>query len=106
MFTIDVRFTADEAISLMRAIAAKQWTEPDAEKRDDLELIRLRLYDRLYHGQPEPIRIDMGCLADKRKHERQQSRIPDGQPAHDTQQGPAPRPELKSPRTEHGWRAA
>ena len=62
MFTIDVPLTADEAISLMRIIAAKQWTERDAEKRDDLELIRLRLYDRVYHDRREPIRIDMGCL--------------------------------------------
>ena len=106
MFTIDVPLTADEAISLMRVIAAKQWTERDAEKRDDLELIRLRLYDRLYHGQPETIRIDMGCLADKRKHERHHSRIPEGQPAHDTQQGHAPRPELKSIRNEHERLAA
>jgi hypothetical protein len=106
MLTIDVRFTTDEAISLMRAIAAKKVREPDADKRDDLELIRLRLYDRLYHGQSEPIRIDMGCVADKRKHERQQRPIPDGQPAQDPQRGHAPRPELKSPRTEHEWRAA
>ena len=102
MFTIEVPLTADEAISLMRVLAAKQWTERNKEKRDDLELIRLRLY----HCQPEPIRIDMGCLADKRKHERQQPRIPDGQPAQDPQQVHASRPELKSPRTEHEWRAA
>ena len=65
MFTVDVRLSIDEAIALMRAIAAKQWTESDAEKRDDLELIRLKLYDRIYHRQAETIRIDIGCLTDK-----------------------------------------
>lgn len=82
MFTIDVPLTADEAVSLMRMIAAKQWTEASAEKRDDLELIRLRLYDRVYHNRREPIRIDMGCLTH------------------------ALRPGLTSPGTEHAWRAA
>jgi hypothetical protein len=94
MFTLNVSFTADEAISLMRVIAAKQWTERDVEKRDDLELIRLRLYDGLYHGQPKPTQIDMGCLTQKRKRERQHSQIPDGRPAHDPEQGHAPRPEI------------
>ena len=106
MFTIDVPLTADEAISLMRVIAAKQWTERDAEKRDDLELIRLRLYDRLYHGQPQTIRIDMGCFTDKQKRERHQSRMYDGQPAHDPQRGRAPRLEVESPGAEHERRAA
>ena len=70
MFTIDVPLTADEAIFLMRVIAAKQWTERDPEKRDDLELIRLKLYDRIYHGQPETIRIGLACVTDQSKDER------------------------------------
>ena len=62
MFTIDVRFTIDEAISLMRAVAAKQLTEHDAGKRDDLELIRLKLYDRIYHHRRQgPIRMDLAA---------------------------------------------
>ena len=70
MFTIDVPLTADEAISLMRVIAAKQWTERDPEKRDDLELIRLKLYDTIYHGQPETIRIGLASATDQSKDER------------------------------------
>lgn len=58
MLTIDVRLTVGEAISLMRAVAAKQWRETDAEERDDLELLRLKLYDSVYQHQPETIRID------------------------------------------------
>jgi hypothetical protein len=44
----------------MRAVAAKQYTELDIDKRDELELIRLKLYDRLYHRQRQTIRIDRG----------------------------------------------
>jgi hypothetical protein len=61
MFTIDVRLTRDEAISLMRAVAARQRTEPDPDKRDDLELIRLKLYDRIYHRQRETIRMKLAA---------------------------------------------
>jgi hypothetical protein len=61
MFTVDVRLTIDETIALMRAVAAKQWTETDAKKRDDLELIRLKLYDRIYHRRVETIRIDLAA---------------------------------------------
>ena len=62
MFTIDVRFTIQEAVALMRAIAAKGWTETDPEKRDDLELLRLRLYEKVYRS-PAIISIDSGRLA-------------------------------------------
>jgi hypothetical protein len=75
MLTIDVRLTVEEAISLMRALAAKRWTETDAEKRDDLELLRLKLYDSVYQRQPETIKIDQW-----------QSRKSDVQRAHDPQQ--------------------
>jgi hypothetical protein len=61
MRTVDVRLSIDEAIALMRAIAAKQWTESDAEKRDDLELIRQKLYDRIYQRRAETIRIDLAA---------------------------------------------
>jgi hypothetical protein len=71
MFTIDVRLTLDEAISVLRAVAAKERTEPDPEKRDDLELIRLNFYHRIYHGRPETIRIDLGYVTDQSKGERQ-----------------------------------
>jgi hypothetical protein len=65
MFTVHVQFTVDEAISLMRAIAAKQWAEADEEKREDLELVRLKLYDKVYRSQtaqPAAISIDTGRL--------------------------------------------
>ena len=62
MFTIDVRFTIQEAVALMQAIAAKRWTETDPEKRDDLELLRLRLYEKVYRS-PAIISIDSGRLA-------------------------------------------
>ena len=75
MLTIDVRLTVEEAISLMRAVAAKRWTETDAEKRDDLELLRLKLYGSVYQRQPEPINID-----------HWQSRKSDVQRAYDPQQ--------------------
>jgi hypothetical protein len=61
MLTVDVRLSIDEAIALMQAIAAKQWTECDAEKRDDLELIRQKLYDRIYQRRAEAIRIDLAA---------------------------------------------
>jgi hypothetical protein len=62
MFTIDLRFTIQEALALMRVIAAKQWTETDPEKRDDLELLRLRLYEKVYRS-PAIVSIDSGRLA-------------------------------------------
>jgi hypothetical protein len=62
VFTIDVRFTIQEAVALMRAIAARQWTETDPEKRDDLELLRLRLYEKVYRS-PAIVSIDSGRLA-------------------------------------------
>jgi hypothetical protein len=55
MMLIDVRFTVAEAITLMRTISAKQWRETDAEKWDDLELLRLRLYETVYHRQLDRI---------------------------------------------------
>jgi hypothetical protein len=103
MLTVDVRLSIDEAIALMRAIAAKQWTE--AEKRDDLELIRLKLYDRIYHRRADTIRIDMGCLTDQIKREPQQLWILDGQRAQDPEQDRATQREIHSPRMEHEWAA-
>jgi hypothetical protein len=61
MFTIDIRFTVDEAITLMRVIAAKESRENDTEKRDDLELIRLRLYDQVYHRPVAAVRMDLAA---------------------------------------------
>ena len=66
MFTVDVRLTTDEAISLMPN-RREAMDGTDAEKRDDLELIRLRLYDRIYHRRAETIRIDIGRLTDQMK---------------------------------------
>jgi len=85
MLTIDVRLTVEEAIFLMRAVAAKQRTEPDAAVRDDLELLRLKLYESTYPRQSEPIRID-----------RWQPRMVDVQRAHDPQQAYAPRQQNRS----------
>jgi hypothetical protein len=79
MLTIDIRLTVEEASSLMRAVAASQWREADAEKRDDLELLRLKLYDSIYQHHPETIRID-----------HWQSRKFDVQRAHDPQKVNAP----------------
>ena len=79
MLNIDVRLTVDEAIALMRAVAAKQWAERDPEKRDELELIRLKLYDKVYDGYPDPIVIDRGGHADLRKRESRLSLVADGQ---------------------------
>ena len=62
MFTIDVRLTIQEAVALMRAIAARQWTETDPEKRDDLEVLRLRLSEKI-HRSPAIVSIDSGRLA-------------------------------------------
>ena len=56
MLTVHLR--VEEAVILMRALAATQWRESDTEKQDDLELLRLRLYDSIYHSQRETIRID------------------------------------------------
>ena len=85
MLTIDVRLTVEEAIFLMRAVAAKQRTQPDAAVRDDLELLRLKLYDSTYPRQSEPTRID-----------RRQPRKFDVQCAHDPQQAYAPRQQKRS----------
>ncbi|MDX2150592.1 MAG: hypothetical protein SFV54_07650 [Bryobacteraceae bacterium] len=53
MVTIDVRLTVDEAHSLMRAIAAKEWAERDASRREELELLRTKLYDSIYRSGGE-----------------------------------------------------
>jgi hypothetical protein len=58
MSSIDVRLTVNEAIVIMRAISAQQWREPDAEKRDDLEMLRLKLYDRLPPTRGDVITLD------------------------------------------------
>jgi hypothetical protein len=107
MFTIDVALTVGQAISVMRAIAAKEWMEPDVSKRDDLEMIRLAIYERVYHCQPQTIGMDMGHLTGLTKHNRQQFRVPDGHrglaSANNTWTRPAttilPRPEKPCLRT-------
>jgi hypothetical protein len=58
MSSLDVRLTVSEAIVIMRAISAQQWREPDADKRDDLELIRLKIYDMLPPTRAEVITLD------------------------------------------------
>jgi hypothetical protein len=105
MFTVDVRLSIDEATALMRAIAKKQWTESDAEKRDDLELIRLKLYDKIYNRRAETIRIDIGSLTDQIKREPQQLRTLDALRVKDPEQDRVIHREIHSPRTEHEWAA-
>jgi hypothetical protein len=85
MLTINIRLTVEEVIFLMRAVAAKRWSEAGAEKRDDLELLRLKLYDSVYQRQPETIRID-----------HWKSRKFDVQRAHDPQQVHAPQQRIRS----------
>jgi hypothetical protein len=55
--SIEVRLTVDEAIVIIRAVSAQRWREADAEKRDDLELLRLKLYDVLPRTQADVITL-------------------------------------------------
>src|SRR5262245_50901903 len=53
MSTIQIQFSADEAITVMRLLASARRNAASIDVRDDLEFLHERIYDRMYRTQKQ-----------------------------------------------------
>jgi hypothetical protein len=53
MSTIQIQFSADEAITVLRLLATARRKAASIDERDDLEFLHGRIYDRMYRTQKQ-----------------------------------------------------
>ena len=60
MSAIEMHFSTDEAVALMRALAIARQKATSMEQRDDLELLHGRIYEQMYRSERQIMRVEIG----------------------------------------------
>jgi hypothetical protein len=60
MSALQMQFSADEAIVLMRVLAVAKRKATSIDERDDLEILHGRIYDQMYRSQRQSPSVAFG----------------------------------------------